>query len=436
MIRLLDSASQTFNAQLTELLTLAETEDRDIKARVAAILDDVKTRGDAALVELSNKFDQRQVPDIDALIPGQERIDAAYNALDPLVREALMQSADRVRVYHEEQKRRIGKGEDWQYTDQLGNRLGQRIQPMHRIGIYAPGGKAAYPSTIIMTAIPARVAGVSEIIVCVPAPRGQLNDLVLAAAKIAQVDRVYTLGGAQAIGAMAWGTESVARVDKIVGPGNVYVTTAKALVFGQVGIDMTAGPSEVVIVADCHANPVWVIQDLLAQAEHDEMAQSILISDSESLLSQVQQQLPAILSAAPRREIISKALADRGALIRVQNLDEGIDVANRIAPEHLQLALANPEIQLEKVKHAGAVFLGNDTAEVVGDYIAGPSHVLPTGGSARFASPLGVYDFQLRTSIIQCSAKGSLALNRTAAVLARAEGLAAHAESAECRVKG
>ena len=435
MINLLDTTLPTFDTQLSRLQGLSATEDRQRIKEVAAILEAVQTRGDAALVELSNRFDQQQVSSMEALIPRQEQIYAAYDALAPQVRQALETAADRVRAYHEEQKRRLDRGEDWQYTDSLGNRLGQRIQPMQRIGIYAPGGKAAYPSTLIMTAIPARVAGVSEVIACVPAPGGQVNDLVLAAAKIAQVDQVYSLGGAQAIGAMTWGTESVPRVDKIVGPGNVYVSIAKTLVYGKVGIDMTAGPSELVILADEQAKPVWVIHDLLAQAEHDEMAQSILISDSESLLAQVQAQLPAILSASPRREIIARSLADRGALIRVKNLDEGMEVVNRIAPEHVQLALADPEMGLAGIKYAGAVFLGQVTAEVQGDYTAGPSHVLPTGGSARFASPLGVGDFQVRTSIIQASAQGSLALNRTAAVLAREEGLFAHAFSAECRLK-
>ena len=435
MINLLDTQLPTFDAQLAGLQRLSAIEDRQLIAEVAAILEEVQTRGDAALVELSNRFDQQQVSTMEALMPTQQHIDAAYDALSPQVRQALETAAERVRAYHTEQKRRLDKGDDWQYTDSLGNRLGQRIQPMQRIGIYAPGGKAAYPSTIIMTAIPARVAGVAEVIACVPAPGGKVNRLVLAAAKIAQVDQVYSLGGAQAIGAMAWGTESVPRVDKIVGPGNVYVSIAKTLVYGKVGIDMLAGPSELVILADEQAKPVWVIQDLLAQAEHDEMAQSILISDSETLLAQVQAQLPALLSASPRREIIARSLADRGALIKVKHLDEGIAVVNRLAPEHVQLALADPAPWLAGINYAGAVFLGHASAEVQGDYSAGPSHVLPTGGSARFASPLGVGDFQVRTSIIQASATGSRVLNRTAAVLAREEGLFAHAESAECRLK-
>ena len=434
MIRQLDTTAPRFDAEMTELLTVTGEDTRKVRATVTRILDDVQARGDAALVELTNRFDRQQAADMSALTINAERLATAWAAMPAPVRDALQESSDRVRTYHEEQKRVADKGADWQIVDALGNRVGQRTRAMQRVGIYIPGGKAAYPSTMIMTAIPAYVAGVAEIIACVPAPDGLLHDVLLAAAHIAGVDRLYTIGGAQAIGAMAWGTASIPRVDKIVGPGNIYVATAKALVFGQVGIEMIAGPSEVVIVADQGASPDWIIRDMFAQAEHDEMAQAILLSDSDRILTEVQARLPAMLSAAPRRAIIAKSLADRGALIKVRDLQDAVAVVNRIAPEHLQLAVADPEAQLQGIHHAGAIFLGYNTAEVVGDYTAGSSHVLPTGGTARFASPLGVPDFQVRTSIIKCSPEGGIKLNRTAAILAREEGLFAHADSAECRI--
>ena len=436
MIARLDSDSPQFLSALQSLGEFAEQDQIQVRASVADILEDVRVRGDEALVELTNRFDGQSVSDMAALSIGQDQLLEAYESIDDLVRDALIESADRVREYHEHQKASIASGDGWRYTDNMGNHLGQNIRPMSRVGIYAPGGKASYPSTVIMTAIPAQVAGVNEMILCVPTPGGELNPTLLAAAHLCGVEHVFSLGGAQAIAAMAFGTEAVPKVDKIVGPGNIYVATAKEMVFGKVGIDMIAGPSEVVIVADDSADPNWVILDMFAQAEHDEMAQAIVISPSEKLLGVIAQQLPIKLAQQKRRSIISEAISSRGALIKVKDLDEAFEIVNKIAPEHLQLAIDAPEAWLPNVEHAGAVFLGVDTAEVVGDYTAGPSHVLPTSGTARFASPLGVYDFQTRTSIIQCSREGAVKLSRAAAILASEEGLYAHAESALARVKG
>jgi histidinol dehydrogenase len=436
MIARLDSDSPQFLSALQSLGEFPEQDQLQVRASVADILEDVRVRGDEALVELTNRFDGQSVSDMAALSIGQDQLLEAYESIDDLVRDALIESADRVREYHEHQKASIASGDGWRYTDNMGNHLGQNIRPMSRVGIYAPGGKASYPSTVIMTAIPAQVAGVNEMILCVPTPGGELNPTLLAAAHLCGIEHVFSLGGAQAIAAMAFGTEAVPKVDKIVGPGNIYVATAKEMVFGKVGIDMIAGPSEVVIVADDSADPNWVILDMFAQAEHDEMAQAIVISPSEKLLGVIAQQLPIKLAQQKRRSIISEAISSRGALIKVKDLDEAFEIVNKIAPEHLQLAIDAPEAWLPNVEHAGAVFLGVDTAEVVGDYTAGPSHVLPTSGTARFASPLGVYDFQTRTSIIQCSREGVVKLSRAAAILASEEGLYAHAESALARVKG
>lgn len=434
MIRRLDQAAADFDEKLTDLLAFAEDDQRQVQDVVARIIADIRAGGDEALLALTNRFDQRSVVQVSELILTKQRLRQAFEAISEDIRAALIEAADRVRIYHEKQRQALGQG--WEYVDEAGNRLGQKVQPMDRVGIYAPGGKAAYPSTIIMTAVPARAAGVKEIVLCVPTPRGEVSETLLAAAHIAGVDHVFTVGGAQAVAAMAYGTESIPAVDKIVGPGNIYVATAKQQVFGQVGIDMIAGPSEVVIIADRSADPEWLILDLFAQAEHDELAQAILISAEAELLQQVRDLLPALLDAQPRKAIISAALAGRGALIQVADLDAAIAVANRIAPEHLQLALENPDGYLDRIRHAGAVFLGVNTAEVVGDYTAGPSHVLPTSGTARFSSPLGIYDFQTRTSIIGCSPAGSVALNRGAALLAREEGLMAHAASALARLDG
>jgi histidinol dehydrogenase len=436
MIARLDSDSPQFLSALQSLGEFPEQDQLQVRASVADILEDVRVRGDEALVELTNRFDGQSVSDMAALSIGQDQLLEAYESIDDLVRDALIESADRVREYHEHQKASIASADGWRYTDNMGNHLGQNIRPMSRVGIYAPGGKASYPSTVIMTAIPAQVAGVNEMILCVPTPGGELNPTLLAAAHLCGIEQVFSLGGAQAIAAMAFGTEAVPKVDKIVGPGNIYVATAKEMVFGKVGIDMIAGPSEVVIVADDSADPNWVILDMFAQAEHDEMAQAIVISPSEKLLGVIAQQLPIKLAQQKRRSIISEAISSRGALIKVKDLDEAFEIVNKIAPEHLQLAIDAPEAWLPNVEHAGAVFLGVDTAEVVGDYTAGPSHVLPTSGTARFASPLGVYDFQTRTSIIQCSREGAVKLSRAAAILASEEGLYAHAESALARVKG
>jgi len=436
MIARLDSDSPLFDSALKSLGEFPEQDRIQIRASVTAILEDVRVRGDEALVELTNRFDGQSASNMAALSIGQDQLLEAYESIDDLVRDALIESADRVREYHEHQKSSIGSGDGWRYMDSMGNQLGQSIRPMSRVGIYAPGGKASYPSTVIMTAIPAQVAGVKEMVLCVPTPGGELNPVLLAAAHLCGIDHVFALGGAQAIAAMAFGTEAVPKVDKIVGPGNIYVATAKEMVFGKVGIDMIAGPSEVLIVADDSADPSWVVQDMFAQAEHDEMAQAIVISPSEKLLEAIAQQLPIKLAQQKRQPIIAEAISSRGALIKVKDLNEAFEIVNKIAPEHLQLAIHAPEGWLPSVQHAGAIFLGVDTAEVVGDYTAGPSHVLPTSGTARFASPLGVYDFQTRTSIIQCSREGAIKLSRAAAILASEEGLYAHAESALARLKG
>ncbi len=436
MIHRLDSGAVDFQQALYDLTHIPAAESGEIGEQVKAILAAVKSTGDAAVMAYTNRFDRRAATRMIDLEIGQTELKAAFESIDPLVKEALIDASERIARYHEAQLRAVGGGKDWQFVDDDGNELGQRVRAMARVGLYAPGGKASYPSTVLMTAIPARVAGVGELILCVPAPDGELNDVLLAAAYLAGVDRVFSIGGAQAIAAMAYGTQTIPRVDKIVGPGNIYVATAKEQVFGAVGIDMIAGPSEVVIIADDTADPEWIVQDLFAQAEHDEMAQSILISASDALLAAVAKLLPEKLGQATRKSIIEIALNDRGALIKAASLSDAIVIANQIAPEHLQLSVANPDEHLDHISHAGAIFLGSYTTEVVGDYTAGPSHVLPTNGSARFGSALGVYDFQVRSSLVRCSPAGSIRLNRGAAILARAEGLNAHAESAERRVKG
>lgn len=434
MISDLDSSSAEFDEALQRLLKFTELDAADITETVRSIIADVRQRGDDCLVELTNRFDSRQVSAASELIVDHSRLRQAFENLDPMVAEALQQSVERVRKYHQEQLQAMGA--DWEYADEYGNRLGQRVRPMKRVGIYAPGGKAAYPSTIIMTAVPAKVAGVEELVLCVPVPGGEENETLLAAAWLSGMDRVVSIGGAQAIAAMAYGTETVPAVNKIVGPGNIYVATAKEMVFGDVGIDMIAGPSEVVIIADDSADADCVILDMFAQAEHDEMAQAIVISASEALLEKIRNRLPEMLEDQVRRDIIGQSLGDRGALILASDLGNAAEIANRIAPEHLQLAITEARNTLDLIESAGAIFLGVGTAEVVGDYTAGPSHVLPTSGTARFASPLGVYDFLNRSSIIECSAEGTVQLNRAAAIIAQEEGLSAHAESALARVKG
>ncbi|MEK9821417.1 MAG: histidinol dehydrogenase [Gammaproteobacteria bacterium] len=434
MMQRLDRSQADFDEKLSALLRVPAEDAAEVRAVVAEILGDVRSGGDVRLVELTNQLDRRDVASAVELKIEKDRLKTAFDNLDPLLAEALSASVDRVRTYHEAQLAALGGGEDWQFTDSLGNTLGQKVSGMQRVGLYAPGGKAAYPSTVIMTAIPAKVAGVEELVLCVPTPGGEVNETLLAAAYLCGVDHVFTIGGAQAIAAMAFGTDAVPRVDKIVGPGNLFVAVAKEMVFGTVGIDMIAGPSEVLIIADKTASPDWIVKDLFAQAEHDEMAQSILISADSDLLTAVAERLPVLLAEQPRSDIIAASLKARGAMIQVADLSEALALANRIAPEHLQLAIENPADCLDEIRFAGAVFLGVDTAEVVGDYTAGPSHVLPTSGTARFASPLGVYDFQIRASVIDCSREGSIVLNRTAALLADVEGLTAHGDSARARV--
>lgn len=428
VINRLDATADDFDTTLAALLEVAMRRDPGLTPRVAGIIDAVRTRGDAALLEYSNRFDARA---LDTAAGLQVDADACADALARIpteLRAALQQAATRIDAYHRHQLQ-----ESWQYQDADGNLLGQRITALERVGIYVPGGKASYPSTVLMNAIPARVAGVGEIVMTVPAPRGELSDAVLAAAAIAGVDRVFTIGGAQAIAALALGTAMVPRVDKIVGPGNVYVAEAKRQLFGLVGIDMVAGPSEIVVICDGDTDPDWIALDLFSQAEHDEDAQAILISPDAGFLDRVARSIERQLPAMQRAAIISASLARRGALIRVRDLHHAAEVANRIAPEHLELSVADPQALLASIRHAGAIFLGRHTSEALGDYCAGPSHVLPTSGSARFASPLGVYDFQKRSSLIGCSTHGARRLGEIACLLAHAESLQAHGLSAAAR---
>ena len=429
-IHILNSDDPGFDAAFAALRARAQTADPGVEIRVRAILDDVRTRGDAALLDYTRQFDRREAVSVTELEIPRARLREAARALTKEQYEALANTAERIRAYHERQRT-----ESWSYTEPDGTLLGQQVTPLERVGLYVPGGKAAYPSSVLMNAIPAKVADVPEIVMVVPAPDGKLNEMVLAAAHLSGVDRVFTVGGAQAVAALAYGTQTIPKVDKIVGPGNIYVATAKRLVFGVVGIDMIAGPSEVVVVCDGKTDPEWVAMDLLSQAEHDEAAQAILLSLDEKFTQQVAQAIEKLLPTLERRDIIRAALARAGALITVRDLDEAIALVNRIAPEHLELSIEDALKLSARVQHAGAIFLGRHTAEVIGDYCAGPNHVLPTSGTARFSSPLGVYDFQKRTSLIQCSAQAADTLGRTASVLARGEGLTAHARSAEYRIK-
>ncbi len=428
-IRRLNAADRDFDGQLDQLLAWESVADSQVEATVAEILQQVRDRGDAAVIEYTNRFDRRQLSSAREFQLPQSELAAALERIPTEEREALEQAAERVRDYHRHQLQ-----ESWRYTEADGTVLGQQISPMERVGIYVPGGKASYPSSVLMNAIPAKVAGVDCVTMVVPAPDDQLNDLVLAAAAIAGVDRLYTIGGAQAVAALAYGTETVGRVDKIVGPGNIYVAAAKRAVFGRVAIDMIAGPSEILVICDGKTDPDWIAMDLLSQAEHDQQAQSILLSPDGEFLNAVEASLQNLLAELPRREIAGASLAERGALIRVASIDEAIALANRIAPEHLEVSVEEPEKYLPQIRHAGAIFLGRHTAEALGDYCAGPNHVLPTSGTARFSSPLGVYDFQKRSSIIYCSPQGADKLGRVASTLARGEGLEAHARSAEYRV--
>lgn len=430
LIRRLDAREPEFLATLDALLAFEAQADERIDAAVTEILRTVRSTGDAAVIEYTRRFDHLDVGSMAELELPHAQLKAALDSLTIEQREALRIAADRVRQYHERQKI-----DSWSYQEVDGSRFGQQVTALDRVGLYVPGGRAAYPSSVLMNAIPAKVAGVGELIMVVPTPRGEKNPLVLAAAAITGVDRVFTIGGAQAVAALAYGTQTIPQVDKIVGPGNAYVAEAKRRVFGTVGIDMVAGPSEVLIISDGSGNPDWVAMDLFAQAEHDELAQSILLCTDPAFIDAVAAAIDRLLPTLPRHEIIAKSLANRGALIRVDDLDQACAIANRIAPEHLELSLAEPEPWVAKIRHAGAIFVGHHSVEALGDYCAGPNHVLPTMRSARFSSPLGVYDFQKRTSIVHISAAGAQTLGKVASVLAHGEGLQAHARSAQMRLE-
>ncbi len=428
-INRLNSSDTDFDQQLQSLLSNSDEPDAELTQTVQSILANVRDRGDAALLEYTNQYDHRHANVAD-LVVSASMLDEATGQIPDDLRQGLEEAAIRIRDYHERQKL-----ESWSYTDDQGNTLGQHVTPLNRVGVYVPGGKAAYPSSVLMNAIPAQVAGVAEITMVVPAPNDELNPLVLAAASIAGVHRIFSVGGAQAVAALAYGTETIPRVDKIVGPGNRYVATAKRMVFGTVGIDMIAGPSEVLIVCDGQSNPDWIAMDLFAQAEHDEEACSILMSPDVAFLDAVNESIEKLLPEMDRADIIKSSLENNGALILVQDMDNAIVLVNRIAPEHLELSVAEPESLLPGICNAGAIFMGRYAAEVLGDYCAGPNHVLPTSRTARFSSPLGVYDFQKRSSLIMCTEQSASGLAATASVLARGEGLTAHARSAEYRIK-
>ncbi len=425
----LNSSDTDFWKKLEQRLAWEDESDGKIVTTVREILNAVRTRGDGALLDYTRRFDRIEAASVGALEVPRARIARALQTIPAAQREALETAARRIRDYHARQKI-----ESWSYEDSDGTRLGQQVTPLERVGMYVPGGKAAYPSSVLMNAIPAKVAGVPELIMTVPAPDGSLNELVLAAAEIAQVDRVFTVGGAQAIGALAYGTETIPRVDKIVGPGNIYVATAKRLVFGTVGIDMVAGPSEILIISDGTGDPDWMAMDLFSQAEHDEDARAVLVSPDAAFLDTVAASIARLLPEMERAAIIRAALNSRAALIQVRDMEEAVNVANFVAPEHLELAVNSPEALVPRIRNAGAIFLGHYTPEAMGDYCAGPNHVLPTSRTARYSSPLGVYDFQKRTSLIQCTAHSAAQLGKTASILARGEGLTAHARSAEYRI--
>ena len=429
-IKKLSSTDANFDAELKQLLAFEGAQDDKIDVVVADILKDVKARGDVAVLEFTQRFDKLQASSVHALELPQAELHDALNALPAEQRSALQQAAERVRAYHEKQLL-----SSWSYTEADGTMLGQQVTALDRVGLYVPGGKAAYPSSVLMNAIPAKVAGVKELIMVVPTPHGEKNALVLAAAAVCGVDRVFRIGGAQAVGALAYGTQTVPQVDKIVGPGNAYVAAAKRRVFGVVGIDMVAGPSEILVISDGKSDPDWTAMDLFSQAEHDELAQAILLSPDAEFLKRVEASLNKLLAEMPRQEIIKTSLQDRGALIQVRDLDEAADIANYICPEHLELSVADPVSLTAKIRHAGAIFMGRQRCEAVGDYCAGPNHVLPTSRTARFSSPLGVYDFQKRSSLIMLSEAGAQTLGRIASTLAHGEGLQAHARSAEYRLK-
>ncbi len=429
-IKRFNSIDPDFNSNLEQLLAFENAQDDAVDLTVAKILADIRKRKDAALIEYTNRFDRLSIASGADLELTQHHLQQSLKALPSIQRTALEQAAERIQSYHEKQQL-----SSWQYTDSDGTLLGQKITPLDRVGLYVPGGKASYPSSVLMNAIPAKVAGVKELIMVVPTPGGERNDMVLAAAAISKVDRIFTIGGAQAVGALAYGTETIPQVDKIVGPGNSYVAAAKRRVFGIVGIDMVAGPSEILVICDGKTDPDWIAMDLFSQAEHDELAQAILLSPDAGFLDQVIHSINRLISEMPRKDIIRTSLENRGALIQVQDLDEACAIANNIAPEHLELSLAQPENWVNKIRHAGAIFLGRYACEALGDYCAGPNHVLPTSRTARFSSPLGVYDFQKRSSLIQVSRQGAAKLGEIASILAYGEGLQAHALSAEYRYK-
>ena len=426
----LNSEDAGFQAALERLLAWEQSADPALETVVRDIINDVRARGDAALLEYTARFDRRSLTKAAELEISLDDCHKAVSFIDADQRAALELAAERVRAYAQHQKL-----ESWSYTEADGTLLGQQVTPMDRVGLYVPGGKAAYPSSVLMNAIPARVAGVAELVMVVPTPDGERNPMVLAAASIAGVDRVFSVGGAQAVAALAWGTDTIPAVDKIVGPGNAYVATAKRMVFGKVGIDMIAGPSEILVICDGNTDPDWIAVDLFSQAEHDEDAQSILVSPDGDFLDRVEASIQRLLPEMPRADIIRAALQGQGALIQVRDMDEAVRLANDIAPEHLELSVEAPQTMAASIRHAGAIFMGRYTAEVLGDYCAGPNHVLPTSRTARFSSPLGVYDFQKRSSLIQCSAQGASTLGKTAAILAHGEGLTAHARSAEVRIR-
>ena len=426
----LDVNQADFNHHLDGLLAWEGVSDKAVNERVEEIIAAVRARGDAAVMEYTARFDGLEVANMADLTLDRARLELALERITAEQRQALEVAAERVRVYHEHQRQ-----DSWRYTEADGTVLGQQVTPLDRVGLYVPGGKASYPSSVLMNAIPAKVAGVPEVVMVVPTPRGEINELVLAAACLAGVDRVFTVGGAQAVAALAYGTESIPGVDKIVGPGNIYVATAKRAVFGKVGIDMIAGPSEILVICDGQTDPDWIAMDLFSQAEHDEDAQSILLSPDAAFLDAVEASLNKLLDSLERSDMVRISLESRGALIKVDSLEQACELSNRIAPEHLELSVADPDAMLPQIRHAGAIFMGRFTPEALGDYCAGPNHVLPTSGTARFSSPLGVYDFQKRSSVIFCSPEGASELAKTASVLARGESLTAHARSAEYRIE-
>ena len=429
-IKHLTSQQENFWQEMERLLAWEEVSDEQVFSTVAEILSSVRTQGDAAVIDLTKRFDGLSADQMSELEMPHSTLQQAFEGLPEQQKQSLRQASERIRRYAEKQKM-----SSWEYTEEDGTVLGQQVTPLDRAGLYVPGGKAAYPSSVLMNAIPAKVAGVGELIMVVPTPNGIVNDLVLAAAYLSEVDRVFTIGGAQAVAALAYGTETIPQVDKIVGPGNIYVATAKRMVFGAVGIDMVAGPSEILVVCDGRTNPDWIAMDLFSQAEHDEDAQSILVSPDAEFLKKVKQSIDRLLEEMPRKAIIHTSLSSRGAIIQVRDMQEAIEVANYIAPEHLELSVENAAEMAKSIRHAGAIFMGRYTAEALGDYCAGPNHVLPTSRTARFSSPLGVYDFQKRSSLIGCSAKGASQLGKVASILAHGEGLTAHARSAEYRIK-